>query len=110
VAVSVETKGLLDGLRSRLGARTYDEVIRRLAEAYGELERLQTALLVRRLLCNELGEARASMQAWVRLVASRVENPSLVPLAVSVATDYLIRDPQDPEVYVVSKERCGQGP
>jgi hypothetical protein len=110
VAVSGETKRLLDGLRARLGARTYDEAIRRLVEAYRELEQLRAQLLARRLLCNDLSEARATMQAWVRLLTSRADDPALAAAALPIAVEYLVPDPQEPGVYVVSRERCASSP
>jgi hypothetical protein len=106
VAVSVETKVRLEGLRSRLGARTYDEVIRKLIDVYLEYTKLLGRLSVRDLLCNDLSEAKASVAGWVRVLLSKLEDPKLLPYAM----EYLVPDPQDPGIYVVDRGRCARRP
>jgi hypothetical protein len=106
VAVSREVKERLDEVRVRLGARSYSELLGRLVEVFEEYSKLQAVLSVRRAMCNELGESRASLAGWVRLLSSRLADPELLALAV----EYLVPDPQEPGVYVVDRDRCTRKP
>jgi hypothetical protein len=101
-----ETKEAVDRVRAKMGARTYDEVVRKLVDVYLEYTKLLGRLSVRDLLCNDLSESRASIAGWVRILLSRLGDPELLTYAV----EYLVPDPQDPGVYVVSRERCMQRP
>jgi len=106
VSIGAEVKGRLEALRRRLGAGSYEELILRLVEEYEECARLRAEARVRRLVCNDLAEARASLAGWVRLLLSRLGDPELLPYAV----EYLARDPQEPGVYVVDRGKCAGGP
>ena len=106
VSIGAEVKGRLEVLRRRLGVGSYEELILRLVEEYEECSRLRAEARARELMCNDLAEARASMAGWVRLLLAKLGDPELLPYAV----EYLVRDPQDPGVYVVNKERCAQQP
>jgi Mg/Co/Ni transporter MgtE len=104
--VKWETKEAVDRVRSKMGARTYDEVIRRLIDVYLEYTKLVGRLSVRKLLCNDLSESKASVAGWVRILLSKLSDPELLPYAM----EYLVPDPEDPGVYVVDRGRCSQGP
>jgi hypothetical protein len=102
VSVLVETKRLLDGLKSRLGVRTYDELFRRLAEVVAEYDRMKARGRVRGVVCTEMREARGSLPAWMRLLSKRLNSAE----ELAAAMEYIVPDPKEPGIYVVSIERC----
>jgi hypothetical protein len=106
IPVSREVRERLGEVRERYRAGSWDELLLLLLRELEACSRLRAEAAVRRLLCNELSEARATMSGWVRLLLSRLEDPKLLPAAV----EYLTHDPQDPDTYVVDRGRCAQGP
>jgi hypothetical protein len=98
VSISVDVKRELDELRAELGVRTYEELIRRLLDIYREYK----GLSVRKIMCNDLLEARGSLAAWARLLARHFSTSD----EVAAAMGYLVPDPREPGAYVVSRERC----
>ena len=56
-------------------------------------------------MCNDLGESRASIVGWVKLLISKLNNASLIEDAFK----YLIPDPNDPTYLKVDKEKCVEG-
>jgi hypothetical protein len=106
IPVSREVKERLDAVRERYRAGSWDGLLLLLLRELEECSRLRAEAEVRELMCNELSEARASLPAWGRLLTSRLRDPDLV----SAALGYLAPDPQDPDTYVVKRERCAQQP
>jgi hypothetical protein len=106
VSLRREVKERLDELKAVYRARTYDTLFLLLLRELEECARLRAEARVRELMCNEMAESRATLPAWGRILTSRLRDPDLV----SAALGYLVQDPQDPEVLVVDRRRCGQGP
>jgi hypothetical protein len=106
VSLRREVKERLDELKARLRARTYDALLLLLLRELEECARLRAEASVRRLMCNEMAEARAALPAWGRILVSRLGDPDLV----SAALGYLVPDQQEPGVYVVDRGRCAGGP
>jgi hypothetical protein len=102
VGLAVETKRLLDELKAELRARSYDELFRRLVEVVAEYRRMKARERVRRVVCTEMRESRGSLSAWAKLLARELEDTN----AVALALEYLVPDPKEPGIYVVSMERC----
>ena len=102
VGVTVETKRLLDDLKAELRARSYDELFRRLAEVVAEYRRMKARERVRQVVCTEMRESRGSLSAWAKLLARNLNDTN----AVALALEYLVPDPKEPGIYVVSIERC----
>jgi hypothetical protein len=102
VSVSAEVKAALDGLKVRFGARTYDELFKKLVEALEECDELRSRAEVRRLLCSELRESKASLPGWIRLLASKLSRAD----ALVIASEYLTPIPGSGGEYTVSKEKC----
>jgi len=106
VPVRAETYARLLELRSRLGVRTYDELLSKVVAEYSRCVEQGVRERVRQVLCNDLSEARATMQGWARLLLSRLGDA----YALLYAREYLVPDERDPEVLVVDRRRCAQQP
>jgi len=102
VTVSVETKKALDGLRARLGARSYDELFRKLLGVLEECGRVMAGERVRQAVCNDMLEVRGALAVWARLLAKKLEEAD----DIAVALEYLTPDPKEPGIYVVDREKC----
>jgi hypothetical protein len=106
VPVRAETYGRLLELRSRVGVRTFDELLSKVVAEYSRCVEQGVRERVRQALCNDLSEARATMQGWARLLLSRLGDA----YALLYVREYLVPDERDPEVYVVDRRRCAQQP
>ena len=102
VGLAVETKRLLDELKAELRARTYDELVRKVLDIVAEYRRMKARERARQVVCVEMRESRGSLPAWARLLARNLGNTD----AVALAMEYLVPDPREPGIYVVSIERC----
>ena len=102
VSVSAEVKAALDGLKVLVGARTYDELFKKLLEALEECDKLKTRTEVRRLLCSELHESKATLPGWIRLLASKLSRAD----ALVLASEYLAPIPGSGGEYTVDKKKC----
>jgi hypothetical protein len=103
ISVSREVKERLDELRRRLGAGGWDEFFEKMLEIYREWRRMVVESEVRRVLCNDHSESRASLAGWGRLLASKLGDPD----KIAAALKYL--KPAEGGVYVVDKELCEGG-
>jgi hypothetical protein len=103
--VSPKVKERLDVLRRELGVRSWDSFLTLLANEFRKQVEEGRRARVRKEVCNELGEARASLAGWVKKLQSVLESEK----EVVIALEYLRRDPQDPEMLVVDKEKCVKG-
>jgi len=102
VGLAVETKRLLDELKAELRARSYDELVRKVLDIVAEYRRMKARERARQVVCVEMRESRGSLQAWARLLARNLGNTD----AVALAMEYLMPDPKEPGIFVVSIERC----
>jgi len=102
VTVSAETKKALDGLRARLGARSYDELFRKLLGVLEECDRVMARERVRQAVCNDMLEVRGALAVWARLLAKKLEEAD----DIAIALEYLTPDPKEPGIYVVDREKC----
>jgi hypothetical protein len=102
VTVSAETKKALDGLRARLGARSYDELFRRLLGVLEECDRVMAGERARQAVCNDMLEVRGALAVWAKLLAKKLEEAD----DIAVALEYLTPDPKEPGIYVVDREKC----
>ena len=105
ISVSPKVKERLDGLRRELGVRSWDAFLTLLANEFRKQVEEGRRARVRKEVCNELGEARASLAGWVKKLQSVFGSEK----EVVIALEYLKRDPQDPEALVVDKEKCVKG-
>lgn len=105
ISVSPKVKERLDVLRRELGVRSWDSFLTLLANEFRKQVEEGRRVRVRKEVCNELGEARASLTGWVRKLQSVLGSEK----EVVIALEYLKRDPQDPEMLVVDKEKCVKG-
>jgi len=102
ISVSRETRRKLERLKRRVGARTWDELLGRLASEYADCAELRTRESVRRAVCNDLRESKGTLTAWLRLLSRKLGDME----AVSQAIEYLRPDPSDPSNLVVDERRC----
>jgi hypothetical protein len=103
IGVSREVKERLDELRRRLGAGDWDEFFEKLLEIYREWHGMRVESEVRRVLCNDYSESRASLAGWGKLLASKLRDPD----KIAVALKYLKL--AGGGEYVVDKELCEGG-
>jgi predicted CopG family antitoxin len=112
IALKAETYSKLLNLKAQLIARkvsvrTFNDVVEYLLQALEECERLKSGVSeskVKSILCGELREAQASLPAWDRLL----RNKGLSEMEINYAKKYLVRSPEEPMIYMVSPEACGE--
>jgi len=102
ISISQETRRKLERLKRRVDARTWDELLGRLASEYSECVELRTREAVRRVVCNDLRESRGTLAAWLRLLSGKLGDM----ISISQAVEYLKPDPSDPTNLVVDEEKC----
>jgi len=102
IPVKPRTYRELQELKKKLGASTWEELVRRLLEAYREYRNFRIRQRIAKALCNDYKDSRASLIAWVRLLAQRLSTGE----ELEQALEYLKKDEKDPELYTVDKERC----
>ncbi|MEM4061117.1 MAG: hypothetical protein QXK11_11500 [Pyrobaculum sp.] len=81
IIISVDVKMELDALRAELGARSFNEVIKRLIDERKEI----ASRRIKSIVCNDMSEVSASLVGWTRLLMSR----GLKPSEVIAALEYL---------------------
>jgi hypothetical protein len=102
ISVSVETKKELDWLRKELGARTYDELLKRVMDSLRSCREVLAREKVLKVLCGEFLETNAALSVWVKLLAKRLDSKE----DVAMALDYLIPNPNEDGMYVMNREMC----
>jgi len=100
ITVRSSTKRLLEDLKKRLRAETWDDLVSKLATVVEEWQEVKLRTSVKAVVCNDLKEARASLAAWVRLLASKLSNAA----EVSLALEYL--RPSEGDTYSVDLDKC----
>jgi predicted CopG family antitoxin len=85
-------------LKKLLGARTWDELMRRLLDMYKECKKVK----VKELVCNEMREAEAALVAWYRKLGEKLGDGE----AVMEAMAYLREKPGEPGIFIVDEEKC----
>jgi hypothetical protein len=100
INIPVEVKAELERIREQLGAEDWAKFFKRIIEIYSEWRNIKLEKEVKEALCNDLSEARATLQAWGRLLASKLGDPD----KIAVALKYLKLDQSGD--YVVDGELC----
>jgi len=98
IPVKEETFSRLEELRELLQARSWDELLARLADYYYSRLEEETRLVV----CQEFREARGTLSAWARTLKKRL-GPDRALYAVQ-----LLKPLEDKTTYVVDPEKCPQ--
>jgi hypothetical protein len=102
VPVRHETYASLAKLKTELGVKSLEEVVQQLLKAYDDYKQLQIREKVRKVVCNDLSESRASLPGWMKILPPKLGSSDLVLAAL----DYLVPDPKEPGIFIVSKDRC----
>lgn len=102
VPVRQETYVSLVRLKSELGFKSLDEVVQLLLKAYGEYRYMRSVERVRKVVCGDMLETSAALPVWGKLLAKKLGNAD----EVTIALGYLVPNPKEPGMYVVSKEKC----
>jgi hypothetical protein len=103
INIPLDVKIELEKIRRELGAEDWAEFFEKIIKIYEEWRSMKLEEEVRQVLCNDFSEARAALQAWGRLLASRLRDPD----KIAAALKYLVPD-QSGE-YVVNRELCSGG-
>jgi len=90
----------LEEVKRELGAGSWSELFEKLISVYSEWRRVKAESEVRDVMCNEFGETQASLPAWGKLLASRLQDPD----KIYVAMKYLVQ--VDRETLGVDKSKC----
>ena len=102
IPVSENTYDVVVKLRSKLGVRTWDEFMTILISEFDRCVELRSELMVRKVVCNDLKEARATLPAWLKLLSSKLGTVDMVVKAV----EYLRPDPNNPNDLIVDSSKC----
>lgn len=85
----------LERLKEELGCKSFNEVMAVLIDNYRNVKKN----LIKAIMCNDLSQASASYQGWVRILAKR----GLGADEIAEALGYLMGNPEDMKV---DKTRC----
>jgi hypothetical protein len=100
INIPLDVKTELEKIRRELGAEDWAKFFKRIIEIYSEWRRVKAESEVRDVMCNEFGETQASLPAWGKLLASRLQDPD----KIYVAMKYLVQ--VDMETLGVDKSKC----
>lgn len=95
VILRSEVKKELEELKTVLGMRSLNDVVSMLMEHY----RTSRKQVIKAIMCNDLSQASASYQGWVRILARKGLNAD----DIAEALGYLMGNPEDMRV---DKSRC----
>jgi len=101
VPLRSDTLERLERLRRRVGARSWDELLRKLADAFEEYEALKVKESVRKVMCNDNAEMSGTLKAWLSELSKK-----LSPSEVAEALTYLVPSPRYPGEFVVDIRKC----
>jgi hypothetical protein len=102
VSISVDAKRELDRLRVELGVKTYEELVRTLLASYRRCRELLTREKVLGVLCGEFHESSASLSAWAKLLAKKLDGKDEVAMALG----FLVPNPNVPGEFIVNRDMC----
>jgi len=89
-------------MRRELGVRSWAEFLTILMNTFVRCREEEKRASVRKVMCNDLGEASASLIGWVRKLRTVFNDKDNILLAL----EYLTHNPQDQDVLIVNKEKC----
>jgi len=99
IGVKEATLERLKKLKSQLGVRNWDDLLNTLLQVYEFYVVKEKYETIRKVLCNDLRESRASLSGWFKLLYSRGFTADML----AEAMNYLRPDGQD---YIVDNEKC----
>jgi len=105
ITVPEEVFRRLSEIRREMGVRSWSEFLTILANTFVKCREEEKRASVRKIMCNDLGEASASLAGWVRKLRTVFNDKD----NILIALEYLTHDPQDHDVMVVDKEKCMKG-
>jgi hypothetical protein len=100
INIPLDVKIELEEIRRELGAEDWAKFFKRIIEIYSEWRSIKLEEEVKQALCNDLSEAKATLQAWGRLLASKLRDPD----KIATALKYLKLDASGE--YTVDGELC----
>ena len=104
ISVSAEVARALQALKRELGAGTWDQLLETLTKAFEEWREIQARKRVAKILCNDFKESRASLAAWARLLAKKLETKE----EVAIALEMLKPSREDPATLEVDTNTCSE--
>jgi len=102
ISVDPSVKKKLVKMKDKLGIKTWDEFFELLIVEFDRCLDIQTKVRVRKIICNDMREAKASLKVWMRLLTNKLGNVNAIQLAV----EYLKPDPNNPEELIVDINKC----
>jgi predicted CopG family antitoxin len=102
IDIPEETYNKLVEAKKKLGARTWAEFFDQLLKKHDACVEYEREMLVKKVVCNDLRQARASPAGWARLFANKLGDPFLMEKAF----EYLRPDPSNPGDYIVDLDKC----
>jgi len=102
IAVKSSTFRQLVEIKSKYGFKTMDELISKLVSVFHEYTEAVKHSRVKKVLCNDLLESKASLQGWVKLLQKKLSSDDII----TAITSYLVPDTSDRETLVVNKSKC----
>ena len=101
IALKSSTLARLMELKRRFNAPTYDSIINWLIDRYNVCVEREMRERVRKTMCGELRDSRASLAGWMKLVLKMFTSPEEVEEAIK----YLARV-EGEEEYIVDVNKC----
>jgi len=93
-------------LKKKLGAPTWEELVKHLLEAYREYRNFRVKKKILEVLCNHYKESSASPLAWPLIIKKHFTDIEEYSAALAMLQKMLSRNPGNPDEYIVSKEKC----
>ena len=106
IPVKPRTYRELQELKKKLGASTWEELVRSLLEFYKQSQNFRAKQKLLKLLCNHYKESSASTIGWVRIVYKHFTNSEEFDTALQILPTLLKKSSSEQEAYVVNREKC----
>jgi len=101
IALKSSTLARLMELKRRFNAPTYDSIINWLIDRYNMCVEREMRERVRKTMCGEFRESKASLAGWIRLLLGRLSSIEEAEEAVRY-----LRRVEGEEEYIVDVNRC----
>lgn len=102
ITIKEDTKKKLNSLRSRLGAKNWDEFFYILVSEFNRCVEIQVRDRVRKVMCNHFRESSATLSAWLKLLTKELSDVDSIQLAV----EYLKPKPEKPDELIIDVSKC----
>jgi len=102
IAVKMTTAEKLLDLKKKHSFKTMDELISKLVSVFHEHTESARHSRVKKVLCSDLLESKASLQGWVKLLQKKLPSDDII----TAITSYLVPDTNDKEILLVNKSKC----